>query len=87
LERFTGAFTFPVILKCLALLLNDVAYFQWWLPNPFMMNHHAWNVLCWNVRGMNDKEKWDSIRNKIDESNANIFSIKNQKIKFRSFLY
>lgn len=37
------------------------------------INSRAWNVLCWNVRGINDKEKWNSIRNKIEESGANIF--------------
>jgi exonuclease III len=43
------------------------------------MNSHAWNILCWNIRGMNDKDKWDAIRNKIDESNANIFCLQETK--------
>lgn len=42
-------------------------------------NSHAWNVLCWNIRGINDKEKWNSIRNKIDESGANIFCLQETK--------
>jgi hypothetical protein len=43
------------------------------------MNSRAWNILCWNVRGLNDKDKWGPIRNKIEESHANIFVFKKQK--------
>jgi exonuclease III len=43
------------------------------------INSRAWNVLCWNVRGINDKEKWNSIRNKIEESGANIFCLQETK--------
>ena len=35
-----------------------------------LIDYSAWNILCWNVRGLNDREKWEPIRNKIDESNA-----------------
>lgn len=45
----------------------------------FMMNQRNWNVLCWNVRGVNHREKWDPIRNKIDECNANIFCLQETK--------
>jgi hypothetical protein len=43
------------------------------------MINRAWNVLCWNIRGLNDKDKWDSIRNKIEESCANIFCLQETK--------
>jgi endonuclease/exonuclease/phosphatase family metal-dependent hydrolase len=43
------------------------------------MNCRSWNILCWNVRGLNDKAKWEPIRNKIDESNANIFCLQETK--------
>jgi hypothetical protein len=43
------------------------------------MINRAWNVLCWNIRGLNDKDKWDSIRNKIEESCANIFYLQETK--------
>jgi exonuclease III len=36
-------------------------------------------VLCWNVRGINDKDKWDPMRNKIEESIANIFCLQETK--------
>jgi exonuclease III len=45
----------------------------------FIMDNRAWNVLCWNIRGLNDKDKWDPIRNKIEESNANIFCLQETK--------
>lgn len=43
------------------------------------MNSRAWNILCWNVHGLNDKDKWDPIMNKIDESNANMFCLQETK--------
>ena len=45
------------------------------------MGNHDWNVLCWNVRGINDSDKWDAIRYKIEESNASIFCLKETKKK------
>lgn len=43
------------------------------------MDNCAWNILCWNVRGLNDSEKWEPIRNKIEESSANIFCLQETK--------
>jgi exonuclease III len=43
------------------------------------MNSRAWNILCWNVGGLNDKDKWDPIRNKIEESHANNFCLQETK--------
>lgn len=48
-----------------------------------IMNNCSWNVLCWYVRGVNDREKLEPIKNKIDESNANIFCL--QETKRESF--
>lgn len=48
-------------------------------PLYILMDNRSWNILCWNVRGLNDKDKWDPIRNKIDESEANLFCIKETK--------
>ena len=44
------------------------------------MNSHSrdWNILCWNIRGLNDSDKWDP-RNKIEESSANIFYLQETK--------
>jgi exonuclease III len=42
----------------------------------------AWNVLCWNVRGINDSEKWNLVRNKIEESGANMFCLQETKREF-----
>jgi hypothetical protein len=49
------------------------------------MNRRSWNVLCWNIRGLNDRDKWHSIRNKIEESCANIFCL--QETKKSSLIY
>ncbi|KAG2577604.1 hypothetical protein PVAP13_6NG193309 [Panicum virgatum] len=37
------------------------------------------NILCWNVRGINSQEKWDSIRNKIDESSCAVVCLQETK--------
>jgi exonuclease III len=39
----------------------------------------SWNILCWNVRGINATEKWPTIRNKIDECNCKIFCFQETK--------
>jgi exonuclease III len=38
-----------------------------------------WRVLCWNVRGLNAKEKWDAIRDKITESQCDIVCLQETK--------
>jgi hypothetical protein len=43
----------------------------------------SWNILCWNIRGINAVEKWESLRDKITESNCDIISI--QETKRESF--
>jgi hypothetical protein len=40
----------------------------------FSMNR-SWNILCWNIRGINSESKWDTLRNKIDESAASIICL------------
>jgi len=44
-------------------------------------NHQArfWNILCWNIRGLNAESKWESLRNKIIESCCYIVSIQETK--------
>lgn len=41
--------------------------------------NRAWNILCWNVRGLNTADKWPSIRSKIDESNCEIICFQETK--------
>lgn len=47
--------------------------------------HHVrmWNVLGWNVRGLNAVKKWDSVKNKIVQANCDIICL--QKTKKESF--
>lgn len=43
-------------------------------------NHtREWKVLCWNVRGLNSDKKWDSIRNKIVESQCDVICLQETK--------
>jgi exonuclease III len=39
----------------------------------------CWNVLCWNIRGLNAESKWESLRNKITESNCDIVTVQETK--------
>ena len=38
-----------------------------------------WNVLNWNIRGINSQEKWLAIANKINESNSDIICLQETK--------
>jgi len=40
-----------------------------------------WNILCWNIRGINAHAKWDALRNKIDESSCAIVCIQETRKK------
>jgi exonuclease III len=44
-----------------------------------MNRDRVWNILSWNIRGVNDPLKWPSIRNKIEESNASIICLQEMK--------
>jgi len=47
-----------------------------------VMDSKLWNILCWNVRGLNDPNKWDLIYNKIDESACSLFCFQETKKEF-----
>ena len=38
-----------------------------------------WNILNWNVRGINSHIRWDDIRAKIEESNCGIICLQETK--------
>jgi len=44
-----------------------------------IMNNQNWNILCWNIRGINGFDKWDAITNKIEESSCSIICIQETK--------
>ena len=44
-----------------------------------MNNNRSWNILNWNVRGINSSDKWLAIRSKIEESAAGIVCIQETK--------
>jgi hypothetical protein len=41
----------------------------------FLMDNQSWNILCWNIRGINSVGKCDAIRNKIDECGCAIICL------------
>ena len=44
-----------------------------------MNRDRVWNILCWNIRGLNDPSKWPALRNKLEESNASIVCLQETK--------
>ena len=47
------------------------------------MNNRNCNILCWNIRDINDSRRWDAVRNKIEESSCSIICL--QETKKESF--
>jgi exonuclease III len=45
------------------------------------MNNRSWQVLCWNIRGLNDSNKWEAVQNKIEESGCSVFCLQETKIQ------
>jgi exonuclease III len=43
------------------------------------MNTRSWHILCWNIRGINAFEKWDAVRNKIEESLCSVICLQETK--------
>lgn len=43
------------------------------------MNHRSWKILCWNVRGLNTDKKWNSIHDRVMESNCDTFCLQETK--------
>jgi exonuclease III len=45
------------------------------------MNNRNWNILCWNIRGLNAVEKYDVVRNKIEESGCSVICLQETKLQ------
>lgn len=46
----------------------------------FMNNHtRSWNILCWNVRGVNSADKCRAVRQAVDESGCTVFCLQETK--------
>jgi exonuclease III len=43
------------------------------------MNTRSWHILCWNIWGINASEKWDAVRNKIEESLCSVIYLQETK--------
>lgn len=42
-------------------------------------NEKDWRVLCWNIRGLNAKKKWNTVRSKILETQCDIICLQETK--------
>ena len=52
----------------------------------FMMNR-KWNIMNWNVRGINSQERWDDIRDRTEESQCDIICLQESKRDFFDTAY
>ena len=52
-------------------------------PDVLIMNKKTWNVLCWNVRGINSDKKWNAVRDRVCESYCDVVCL--QETKKESF--
>jgi exonuclease III len=43
------------------------------------MDNRVWNILCWNIHGLNASGKWDAVRTKIEECVCSIVCIQETK--------
>lgn len=43
------------------------------------MNTRDWNILCWNICGINGSEKWDAVRDKIEKSASAVICLQETK--------
>jgi exonuclease III len=39
----------------------------------------SWNVLCWNIKGLNAENKWESLKNKVNESQCDVICLQETK--------
>ena len=44
-----------------------------------MNNTRSWNILNWNIRGINAQDKWLAIRQKVEESAAGVVCVQETK--------
>lgn len=43
------------------------------------MGTKPWKILSWNIRGLNSDKKWNSIRDRVTESNCNVICLQETK--------
>jgi exonuclease III len=44
-----------------------------------MTNTNNWNIMDWNIRGINSQDRWNDIRQRFDETNCNIICLQETK--------
>jgi exonuclease III len=43
------------------------------------MGTKVWNILCWNIRGLNSDKKWNAIRDRLTENNCDVLYLQETK--------
>jgi exonuclease III len=43
------------------------------------MASRNWQILCWNIRGLNASAKWDAVREKIEEIACSVICLQEKK--------
>jgi hypothetical protein len=43
------------------------------------MNTKLWNILCWNIRGINSEKKWNAIRDRLSDHVCDVICLQETK--------
>ena len=69
-----ASFFYVWMIKCWCLISGAIYIFV-----SMNSTNRSWNILNWNIRGMNSQDKWLALRQKIDESDCNILCLQETK--------
>jgi hypothetical protein len=58
---------------------ESVAHQLFFMASQTQTNMREWVILCHNIRGLNSENKWNSIRNKVRETNCEIICLQETK--------
>lgn len=85
-------FLFILKLKtlCVMVLCGKTVYLcyaYWYLPSITLLlfdmatrnSNKSWSVLCWNIMGVNAESKWESLKNKVSESQCDVVCLQETK--------
>jgi hypothetical protein len=74
-----GVIFILMIGTCWSCDLEVLFYIGYLMDLSNRINNRSWHILCWNVRGINSRDKWVAIRSKIQESNCDIICLQETK--------
>jgi exonuclease III len=53
----------------------------------FSRQNRIWEILSWNIRGINSESKWDVVRSKVYEAKCDVLCLQETKREFFDLQY